>query len=179
MSLTPSKSALETKASSNSFTFLKQSLYMLQVILTGQHVCSYFDLRASMVVHISHWLIQIHYILIQRKGILNNLVCTETNLHWKRDLQTWKSVDRTQSGTRKLKTKSKLILSLPILKYHGKLSSILSALRPVSIVIRIGVGKLKLMEISELRMDSNHEIQDSVVKGIKTSLVLQKDALRI
>ena len=159
MSLTPSKSALETKASSNSFTFLKQWLYMLQAILTGQQVCSHFDLIASMVIHISHCLIQMTTLHTNPKErhpwitlFAQKQTCTE------KDLQTWASVDRTQSGTRKLRTKSRLIWSLPTLKYQGKLSSVLSSLRPVSVVIRMGVGKLRWMEILELRMDSNHEI---------------------
>lgn len=145
MSLTPSKSALETKASSNSFTFLKQWLYMLQAILTGQHECSHFDLIASMVIHISHWLIQMTTLHTNPKErhpwiilFAQKQTCTE------KDLQTWASVDRTQSGTRKLRTKSKLILSLPILKLSRQVIKHLICIKACKCCDKNGGGEIEV-----------------------------------
>lgn len=45
-----------------------------------------------------------------------------------------------------------LIFALLILKYQGRSSGVLFALRPESLMMRVGVGKLRPTKMLELRM---------------------------
>lgn len=90
------------------------------------------------------------------KGILKHLVCIDTNLDLKRDLQTGISVDSVQNKEAKSKEQNEFFSVLSTLKYQDKSSGVLFTSKSVSLKIRI--------EVEKMRLDS-HQVWAPIIKG--------------